>query len=97
MSFWIYSLFTLYWINILISAELVYLEDTNFDHEKRNFNFGLPENLKFRMKYKGGDVNLDLRENTRLNVNAPIYEHRFDKERKMRAVRNNKIRPNNVS
>ena len=49
------------------------------------------------MKYKGGDVNLDLRENTRLNANAPIYEHRFDKERNMRVERNNKIQPNNVS
>ena len=49
------------------------------------------------MKYKGGDVNLDLRENTRLNANAPIYEHRFDKQHNMRVERNNKIRPNNVS
>ena len=81
----------------IFSAELVYLHDTNNDHEKRNLDFGLAENLQFRMVHLGNEVTLNLKENKRLNTNAPIYEPFTDSLGNTRAVRNLDIEPNNVS
>ena len=80
-----------------LPAEIVYLHDTNGDHEKRNLDFGLPENLQFRLMHSGNDVMLDLQENKRLNANAPIYEPATDESGNMIAVTNENIGPNNVS
>ena len=71
----------------------MYLQDTNNDLDKRNLDFGLPENLQFRLVHSGNDVKLNLRENKRLNANAPIYEPGLDGK----VVRNTKVQPNNVS
>ena len=52
----------------------MYLEDNNANVHKRTFENGLSETLDFNLRYAGDFVSLKLRENKRLNANAPIYE-----------------------
>ena len=50
------------------------LHDLNSDHDRRHLNAGLAEELQFLLKRENGDVELSLRENKRLNHNAPMHE-----------------------
>ena len=75
----------------------MYLEDNNDDVHKRNFDLGLPETLQFNLRHSSDLVSLNLRENKRLNANAPIYEEVKDKYGNPRIQRNLNIAPNNVS
>ncbi|XP_053383936.1 A disintegrin and metalloproteinase with thrombospondin motifs 18-like [Mercenaria mercenaria] len=60
------------WIQAI--EELVWLEDLNTNHDLRNLEIGLPEHLYFNIKRQGGNsAKLHLRENKRLNANAPVY------------------------
>lgn len=45
----------------------------NNDHQTRNFNFGLPATMKFNLRHANGNLQLELKENKRLNHKAPIY------------------------
>ena len=60
--------------------------DLNSDHDRRHLDAGLAEELQFLLKREEGDVKLSLRENKRLNHNAPMHELVRDLDGKTKLV-----------
>lgn len=75
------------------AGERVWLEDLNADRNTRNLEAGLPSTLHFILKRENGisDVELQLKENTRINLNAPMYDPFLMADGKRRIVRRDKI------
>lgn len=61
-----------------VSGELVVLHDLNSDHTRRNLDGGLAPLLEFNLRRRSEDIKLTLKENKRLNPNAPVYEIKKD-------------------
>ena len=70
-----------------MAAEFVWLRDLTFDHNKRNLNGGLPESLKFSMTKGTRKFEFNLKQNRRLNANAPVYDIKIDSDGKRKLVK----------
>ena len=60
--------------------ELVLVQDLTADHDKRNFDAGLPSVITFILVRESGNITLTLTENRHLDLNAPVYEGREDQQ-----------------
>jgi len=62
------------------------------DHERRNLEAGLPATLHFHLKRNAGPVvKLELKENTRLNAHAPVFEPVSDVDGKQRLIKKSNL------
>ena len=73
------------------SQEIVLVQDTNSDHDRRHLDAGLPSTLKFDLKRESGTVQLTLEENERLNANAPVYEVHGISEEERKLVKQDSV------
>lgn len=74
----------------IAAGERVWIQDLSADHDKRNLEEAA---LHFNLKRENDlpDVKLQLKENTRLNQNAPVYESVMMANDKQRLVKKSNI------